>query len=1671
MEGSASSNKDTASINGAVGKFQRLAVEEQGAEGCRSYSRNPSSDGYLNPPLSDPSGSKGLRTKRKSDEADFLQPYLDNQGGASSSGGIPRYRHSFNGGDLEPRSVGFADQPDADLPLDTSFRSLTARSRSEPMGQGVHYQDLCDTVVSEEVRVYFSEGTKSGTSLVKSTSIQRKGTPGVSLMANLADVAAEVQDGTGCDPFDDDADMQPGTSVRFSEDTKSTPGLGPSPSIRRKGTPGVGLMSDLADIAAEVNESDERRGMQTPETVGGVRFSEGTKAGPSLGRAPSIQRKGTPGAGLMSNLADMAADIQGSGGDDPFAEDDNDMRTPVGGVRFSEDTKAGPSLGRAPSIQRKGTPGVGLMSNLADMAADIQGSGGDDPFAEDDDDDMHTPVGGVRFSEETKAGPSLGRAPSIQRKGTPGVGLMSNLADMAAEVQGSGGDSPFAEDDDDDMRTPVGGVRFSEGTKAGPSLGRAPSIQRKGTPGAGLMSNLADMAAEVQGSGGDSPFAADEDDMRTPVGGVRFSEGTKAGPSLGRAPSIQRKGTPGAGLMSNLADMAADIQGSGGDDPFAEDDDDDMHTPVGGVRFSEETKAGPSLGRAPSIQRKGTPGVGLMSNLADMAAEVQGSGGDDPFAEDDDDDMHTPVGGVRFSEGTKAGPSLGRAPSIQRKGTPGIGLMSNLADMAVEVQGSGGDCPFVDADDDMRTPVGGVRFSEGTNAGPSLGRAPSIQRKGTPGAGLMSNLADMAAEVQGSGGDSPFAADEDDMRTPVGGVRFSEGTKAGPSLGRAPSIQRKGTPGAGLMSNLADMAADIQGSGGDDPFAEDDDDDMHTPVGGVRFSEETKAGPSLGRAPSIQRKGTPGVGLMSNLADMAAEVQGSGGDDPFAEDDDDDMHTPVGGVRFSEGTKAGPSLGRAPSIQRKGTPGIGLMSNLADMAVEVQGSGGDCPFVDADDDMRTPVGGVRFSEGTNAGPSLGRAPSIQRKGTPGAGLMSNLSDMAADIQGSGGDDPFAEDDDDDMRTPVGGVRFSEGTKAGPSLGRAPSIQRKGTPGVGLMSNLADIAAEVQGSGGDDTFAEDDDDDMHTPVGGVRFSEGTKAGPSLGRAPSIQRKGTPGVGLMSNLADMAAEVQGSGGDDPFAEDDDMHTPVGGVRFSEGTKAGPSLGPAPSIQRKGTPGIGLMCNLADMAAEIQGSGGGGPFAADDDDDMSSPVGGVRFSEGTKAGPSLGRAPSIQRKGTPGAGLMSNLADMAADIQGSGGDDPFAEDDDDDMRTPVGGVRFSEGTKAGPSLGRAPSIQRKGTPGVGLMSNLADMAAEVQGSGGDYPFAEDDDDDMHTPVGGVRFSEGTKAGPSLGRAPSIQRKGTPGAGLMSNLADIASDLNDNSGGADSEMSTGAVRFSEDTKAGPSLGRVPTIQRKGTPGCGLMSSLADIASEINDGTNNDPFADDDTDNAPRGGGVRFSEACMSTPTPERNPSIQRKSTPGTGLLASSSQIGSGATQLQGGMSSMPSLPVASTSYASQQPPRPPALSRRASTTSADYPSKPSMGPAMRTRSHNSATGQAAYMPDLSRQLRKASSEVSAIFKSMPPPAASGSTSSGDTATVKLVTPEARFGRVSFTSDDGVDFDMTPEPLSRPQPQHVTSSRAEPAGHQPEAGPSQDVNMEGLTAAMAELGPRPMMQ
>ena len=1547
MEGSASSNKDTASINGAVGKFQRLAVEEQGAEGCRSYSRNPSSDGYLNPPLSDPSGSKGLRTKRKSDEADFLQPYLDNQGGASSSGGIPRYRHSFNGGDLEPRSVGFADQPDADLPLDTSFRNLTARSRSEPMGQGVHYQDLCDTVVSEEVRVYFSEGTKSGTSLVKSTSIQRKGTPGVSLMANLADMAAEVQDGTGCDPFDGDADMQPGTSVRFSEDTKSTPGLGPSPSIRRKGTPGVGLMSDLADIAAEVNESDERRGMQTPETVGGVRFSEGTKAGPSLGRAPSIQRKGTPGAGLMSNLADMAADIQGSGGDDPFAEDDNDMRTPVGGVRFSEDTKAGPSLGRAPSIQRKGTPGVGLMSNLADMAADIQGSGGDDPFAEDDDSDMHTPVGGVRFSEETKAGPSLGRAPSIQRKGTPGAGLMSNLADMAAEVQGSGGDSPFA---------------------------------------------------------------ADEDDMRTPVGGVRFSEGTKAGPSLGRAPSIQRKGTPGAGLMSNLADMAADIQGSGGDDPFAEDDDDDMHTPVGGVRFSEDTKAGPSLGRAPSIQRKGTPGVGLMSNLADMAAEVQGSGGDDPFAEDDDDDMHTPVGGVRFSEGTKAGPSLGRAPSIQRKGTPGIGLMSNLADMAVEVQGSGGDCPFVDDDDDMRTPVGGVRFSEGTKAGPSLGRAPSIQRKGTPGVGLMSNLADMAAEVQGSGGDYPFAEDDDDdMHTPVGGVRFSEGTKAGPSLGRAPSIQRKGTPGAGLMSNLSDMAADIQGSGGDDPFAEDDDDDMRTPVGGVRFSEGTKAGPSLGRAPSIQRKGTPGVGLMSNLSDMAADVQGSGGDDPFAEDDDDDMRTPVGGVRFSEGTKAGPSLGRAPSIQRKGTPGVGLMSNLAD--------------------------------------------------------------MAAEVQGSGGDDTLVEDDDDDMHTPVGGVRFSEGTKAGPSLGRAPSIQRKGTPGVGLMSNLADMAAEVQGSGGDDPFAEDDD--MHTPVGGVRFSEGTKAGPSLGPAPSIQRKGTPGIGLMCNLADMAAEIQGSGGGGPFAadDDDDMSSPVGGVRFSEGTKAGPSLGPAPSIQRKGTPGAGLMSNLADMAADIQGSGGDDPFAEDDDDDMRTPIGGVRFSEGTKAGPSLGRAPSIQRKGTPGAGLMSNLADMAADIQGSGGDDPFAEDDDDDMRTPIGGVRFSEGTKAGPSLGRAPSIQRKGTPGVGLMSNLADMAAEVQGSGGDYPFAEDDDDDMHTPVGGVRFSEGTKAGPSLGRAPSIQRKGTPGAGLMSNLADIASDLNDNSGGADSEMSTGAVRFSEDTKAGPSLGRVPTIQRKGTPGCGLMSSLADIASEINDGTNNDPFADDDTDNAPRGGGVRFSEACMSTPTPERNPSIQRKSTPGTGLLASSSQIGSGATQLQGGMSSMPSLPVASTSYASQQPPRPPALSRRASTTAADYPSRPSVGPAMRTRSHNSATGQAAYMPDLSRQLRKASSEVSAIFKSMPPPAASGSTSSGDTATVKLVTPEARFGRVSFTSDDGVDFDMTPEPLSRPQPQHVTSSRAEPAGHQPEAGPSQDVNMEGLTAAMAELGPRPMMQ
>eukprot|EP00951_Prasinocladus_malaysianus_P031610 scaffold303770_cov41-Prasinocladus_malaysianus.AAC.1 len=67
---------------------------------------------------------------------------------------------------------------------------------------------------------------------------------------------------------------------------------------------------------------------------------------------------------------------------------------PRSAVKFTEDTKAGPRLGKAPSIQRKGTPGVALMSDTAeDMAEEM----------------VDRRESSVSFSEDTKAGPSFGR--------------------------------------------------------------------------------------------------------------------------------------------------------------------------------------------------------------------------------------------------------------------------------------------------------------------------------------------------------------------------------------------------------------------------------------------------------------------------------------------------------------------------------------------------------------------------------------------------------------------------------------------------------------------------------------------------------------------------------------------------------------------------------------------------------------------------------------------------------------------------------------------------------------------------------------------------------------------------------------------------------------------------------------------------------------------------------------------------------------------------------------------------------------------------------------------------------------------------------------------------------------------------------------------------------------
>ena len=736
-----------------------------------------------------------------------------------------------------------------------------------------------------------------------------------------------------------------GHEVQFRDDSKPDDGVRSSPSCHRRSSAGLGVVScdgssqgggstrvSFGADSPDSVPSSLRPPQSDPMSCGaehGVKFSEETKPGPSLGRTPSIQRKGTPGLALMSGLADVASEFSDhSGGQegmslstqyapsyaDPIAGDgaradkramfrDNptgDGSTKARGVQFIEENCSGPSLQRSASaIQRKATPGLALMSDLADMAE-------------------HGAEHSVHFSPDTNTGASLQKSNSLLRKGTPGIALMSDLADMAADIKDGG---------ELEMQTPSA-VQFTPDTKSGPSFGRTTSIQRKGTPGVSLMSDMADIAAEVQNDG----WADDSVPMKS-SGSVQFSADTQlSARSLQRSgSSIQRRATPGVALMSDLADLAC------ADQDMASDHDDN-HSNRPGVKFSQETKSGPNLGRSgSSIRRTGTPGVALLSDAADIATDIQDRAAEDICGQSP---------GVSFSEGTKTGPT---GSTIQRKWTPGMGLMSGLADITSELSGTAGTAA---------TSCGGVHFAEDVKPGPSLQRINSaIQRKGTPGVALMSNMADIAAEY------------EEDSNVDMRGfpaVHFSAGTKQEPAFGRVPSIQRKGTPGAGLMSDIADMAADLQ-SGEECSMGDD-----HS----VRFSDNTNFEPSLQRSTSsIQRKGTPGVALMSDLADMADEMIGEAGDELMAD---------RAGVRFTADTKSEPAFGRTPSVQRRATPGCGLGPDLHDLPEE------------ADETMAA----VRFSAGTKSGPSLNRGPSIQRKSTPGCGLMSDLADIASEEQGA-----------------------------------------------------------------------------------------------------------------------------------------------------------------------------------------------------------------------------------------------------------------------------------------------------------------------------------------------------------------------------------------------------------------------------------------------------------------------------------------------------------------------------------------------------------------------------------------------------------------------------------------------------------------------------------------------
>mmetsp|Transcript_36607 Transcript_36607/g.103362 ORF Transcript_36607/g.103362 Transcript_36607/m.103362 type:complete len:1011 (+) Transcript_36607:187-3219(+) len=881
------------------------------------------------------------------------------------------------------------------------------------------------------------------------------------------------------------------------------------------------------------------------------------------------------------------------------------------------------------------------------------------------------------------------------------------------------------------------------------------------------------------------------------------------------------------------------------------------------------------------------------------------------------------------------------------------------------------------------------------------------------------------------------------------GVHFHEDTKSEDGFRQGLSLQRKGTPGVVLVSPASkscdgssqgpastrvSFGPDSPDSGAGSCWPLTDCASSGSGGSAVKFSEDTKPGPSFGRVPSIQRKGTPGLALMSDLADAAAEFGGDGEEDggmsvhfakgPLSEKKTSEKRTmfrdeppeaeptrgPTG-VHFMEEPQSGPRLQRSASaIQRKATPGLALMPDLA--VPEEENS-------------------VHFKLGTKATLSPEKSSScLLRKGTPGVALMSDLADMAAEMEDSS---------DSELQTPSSAVQFTPDTKPGPSFNRSASIQRKGTPGVALMSDMADIAAEIE--------SEELAKGPRSPAS-VHFSRDTPSDASrcLQRSgSSIERKATPGLALMSDLADFA-----SGGDHDMDSDEDPHGQAAGVKFSEDTNPGPALGrSASSIRRTATPGVALLSGAADIAAEIGGA--------------AAPQGssGVSFSEGTKLGPTTS---GIQRKGTPGAGLMSDLADIAADV---GAEAKEMADCDAD------GVRFAADVKPGPSLNRqSSSIQRKGTPGVALMSDLADAAAEWQQDGGT--------EDMPT-VLAVRFSEDTKLEPAFGRAPSIQRKGTPGAGLLSDLTDMAADLQGGPGPA--------VHFSDGTDFEPSVQRSgSSIERKGTPGVALMSELADIAAEEEEDDNGDdeemadrgcsgvrfcagtksepafgrtpsiqrratpacglgpdvdPMEEEEEQKGGHGGGVRFSEGTKLSPSLARGPSIQRKGTLGCGLMPARADMAAE----EDPFAEPPSPPQ-------QQNPPARRFMKMASASRVDYTPHDLRKPRF------SLTSDPLVRPP---DLGQVGAELSAIFSRPSAPAA---------ASPSLVAPVAR--RFSTQAESEEPLEVLPRMLSDSSAiMRGTLGRSRSLGRSSLPAmvhTSNDSNMEGLTAAMAELG-HPEMQ